>query len=366
MQGNFDFSSKPHAAPVKMTGKPKYREDLSEENAPLNLMSDPRVFRGSTYSAQVMARSSKRDVMSTISGKLGQRSTNGARGKFKGRRGSSPPPVDGRTHMSIQTDEFLEELTDRPIEVDAITQTIPELDRPSSPLFVPAKVGKDVETQIVQGDLFDFNVEVEPLLEVLVGKTMHVSMLELMQEEEIAAIRKQQSEYEAIRNVELSEVQRMESEAKRRQDEKSRRFNQEKKRVEERRQLEEKVAARAFARQFLGGLHSDLFDELESEGFFVDPVRREVESIYMMDVINRINVTAKSFDTAQKLTDDLLRSTKMKMRTFETAVFLQRKELAERIEEEQALRLKCLEEQSVSLKIEKARPIDEVEGDVDE
>ena len=116
----------------------------------------------------------------------------------------------------------------------------------------------------------------------------------------------------------------------------------------------------------MGGLHSDLFDELESEGFFVDPVRREVESIYMMDVINRINVTAKSFDTAQKLTDDLLRSTKMKMRTFETAVFLQRKELAERIEEEQALRLKCLEEQSVSLKIEKARPIDEVEGDVDE
>ena len=44
--------------------------------------------------------------------------------------------------MDIQTDDFLEELTDRPIEVDATTQTLVELDRPSSPLFVPAKIGR--------------------------------------------------------------------------------------------------------------------------------------------------------------------------------------------------------------------------------
>ena len=50
-------------------------------------------------------------------------------------------------------------------------------------------------------------------MELLVGKTIHVSMLELMQEEELAAIRRQQDEFEAIRNVELAEVQRMEAEA---------------------------------------------------------------------------------------------------------------------------------------------------------
>merc|ERR1719231_96909 len=198
-----------------------------------------------------MTQSAKKDVMYSTSEKAGVRSTKGTLGKFKGRRGGSPPPVDGRVHMNIQTDDFLEELTDRPIEIDAVTQTIAALDRPSSPLFVPAKVGKDMETQIIQGELFDFDMEVEPLLELLVGKTMHVSMLELMQEEEIAAIRKQQSEYEAIKNVELSEVQRMESGAKRQQDEKSRRLDQEKKRVQDRRELEEKVAARSFARQFL-------------------------------------------------------------------------------------------------------------------
>merc|ERR1719231_1301546 len=299
-----------------------------------------------------MTQSAKKDVMYSTSEKAGVRSTKGTLGKFKGRRGGSPPPVDGRVHMNIQTDDFLEELTDRPIEIDAVTQTIAALDRPSSPLFVPAKVGKDMETQIIQGDLFDFDVEVEPLLELLVGKTIHVSMLELMQEEEIAAIRKQQSEYEALKNVELSEVQRMESEAKRKQDEKLRRLNQEKKRVEDRRELEEKVAARAFARQFLGGLHSNLFDELENEGFFFDPVRREVENIFMVGVAERLNVVAGAYDVAQKLTDDLIRSSKEKMKTFESETLHLRKELVQRIEAEEAARVRCLEEQMARLKLE--------------
>jgi hypothetical protein len=33
--------------------------------------------------------------------------------KFIGRNVSSPPPVEGRVHMNMQTDDFLEELTDR-------------------------------------------------------------------------------------------------------------------------------------------------------------------------------------------------------------------------------------------------------------
>lgn len=48
-----------------------------------------------------------------------------------------------------QTDEMiLEELSDRPVEVDAYAQTEQLMDRPSSPLFVPAKTGIDKETQV--------------------------------------------------------------------------------------------------------------------------------------------------------------------------------------------------------------------------
>lgn len=40
--------------------------------------------------------------------------------------------------------------------------------------------------------LFDFDLEVKPILEVLVGKTMEQSLLEVMEEEELANLRAQQ------------------------------------------------------------------------------------------------------------------------------------------------------------------------------
>ena len=55
--------------------------------------------------------------------------------------------------MQVQTELYLEEITDRVEEVDIQTQTDAFLDRPSTPLFVPAKTGMDVATQIEEGDV---------------------------------------------------------------------------------------------------------------------------------------------------------------------------------------------------------------------
>merc|ERR1719487_2501521 len=113
--------------------------------------------------------------------------------------------------MDIQTDSYLEELTERTVEFEAETQTDFLLDRPPSPLFMPAKVGVDIETQIEEGELFDFDREVEPVLEVLVGKTLEQSMMEVLEEEELDSLRRHQEEFEKRRNTEMLEVQRMEA-----------------------------------------------------------------------------------------------------------------------------------------------------------
>ena len=68
-------------------------------------------------------------------------------------RPRSPPPVDGRRHTEVQTELYLEEITDRVEETEVGTQTDAFLDRPPTPLFVPAKTGKDVATQIQEGDV---------------------------------------------------------------------------------------------------------------------------------------------------------------------------------------------------------------------
>jgi len=40
--------------------------------------------------------------------------------------------------------------------------------------------------------LFDFDIEVKPILEVLVGKTVEQALMEVMEEEELASLRAQQ------------------------------------------------------------------------------------------------------------------------------------------------------------------------------
>lgn len=68
--------------------------------------------------------------------------------------------------------------------------------------------------------LFDFDLEVKPMLEVLVGKTIEQSLLEVMEEEELANLRASQNAYEELRNVELAEVQRLEEQERRHRQEK--------------------------------------------------------------------------------------------------------------------------------------------------
>lgn len=68
--------------------------------------------------------------------------------------------------------------------------------------------------------LFDFDREVQPVLEVLVGKTIEQSLLEVMEEEELACLRAQQRAFEELRNNERAEVQRLQEQERRHREEK--------------------------------------------------------------------------------------------------------------------------------------------------
>lgn len=52
---------------------------------------------------------------------------------------------------------------------------------------------------LAAGELFDFDTEVEPLLEVLVGKVLEQALCEVLEEEELEAMRQHQAHFEAIR-----------------------------------------------------------------------------------------------------------------------------------------------------------------------
>jgi hypothetical protein len=208
--------------------------------------------------------------------------------------------------MDIQTDNYLEELSDRNPEVDMETQTDALLDLHPPILFIPMPSGIDASTQIENGDLFDFDLEVEPILEVLVGKTLEIGLLETLEENELRDIRQRQEIFEQARNAELAEVQRLEAEAKRKYAEKQRRLDEEKRRVRAQAELEEKVAARSFAKNYLSDLHTKVFDLLVGSGHFYDLVEKDVKEKFLPTLVQEATASVERLALARKLLDSLI------------------------------------------------------------
>jgi len=272
---SYQFSAKPR--PVEQ--RQNYRT-----GGELNIMADRRVVRGNTYAALVLPRDDPAEVAKQREAQRRRL----MRANATGKRPGTPEPVLGRKHSDVQTDSYLEELTERVVEFEAETQTDFLLDRPQSPLFLPAKVGVDCHTQVVHGDLFDFDREVEPVLEVLVGKTLEHGMMEVLEEEELASIRRRQALFEQTRHAELLDVQRMEAAEKRREEERQRRLTQEQARSDEQFAAFKKAHSRATARSYLSGLGRKCLDLLESEGLFSDQVQVAVEADFMPWLVNTV------------------------------------------------------------------------------
>jgi len=72
------------------------------------------------------------------------------------------------------------------------------IDRPPSALFVPDEAGADKATEMndrQDPDLFDFDLEVEPVLQVLVGKALELAQIEVIEVSEAAELDKHKQKW---------------------------------------------------------------------------------------------------------------------------------------------------------------------------
>ncbi|PKU38206.1 t-cell activation rho gtpase-activating hypothetical protein [Limosa lapponica baueri] len=86
----------------------------------------------------------------------------------------------------------------------------PNMLGPETDSTLPLEVQKEMNDK-----LFDFDIEVKPILEVLVGKTIEQALLEVMEEEELAQLWARQRAYAELRNAELAEAQRLKEQDRR-------------------------------------------------------------------------------------------------------------------------------------------------------
>ncbi|KAF3831235.1 hypothetical protein GH733_000127 [Mirounga leonina] len=276
--GTYTYTSRPRALPCQ---RRRYRDSIMQPaEEPMhygNIMYDRRPGQPDPIEVQRQQQAKRR----ALARKRAQEQL----------RPRTPEPVEGRKHVDVQTEIYLEEIADRITEVDMECQTDAFLDRPPTPLFIPAKTGKDVATQILEGELFDFDLEVKPMLEVLVGKTIEQSLLEVMEEEELANLWASQHAYEELRNVELAEVQRLEEQERRHREEKERRKQQQWEVVYKHNETSQKVAARAFAQRYLADLLPSVFGSLRDGGYFYDPIERDIEIGFLPWLMNEVDKT---------------------------------------------------------------------------
>ncbi|XP_064913339.1 radial spoke head protein 3 homolog [Columba livia] len=306
----YSYSSRPRA----LSARPKYRappdaaEPQKEPVRYANLMYDRRVVRGNTYALQVIPACTHPDPLEIQRQRETRRRALARKRTKEQEQSRTPEPVEGREHVCVQTELYLEEISDWVIGIDTECQTDAFLDRPPTPLFIPAKTGKDVATQIEEGELFDFDIEVKPILEVLVGKTVEQALLEVMEEEELARLWAHQCAYAELRNAELAEVQRLEEQDRRYREEKERRKRQHKELLQKQKETTEKIAARAFAKRYLADLIPSVFNNLHESGFFYDPIERDIETKFLPWLMTEVEETLERKVLGRTMLDSLIRT----------------------------------------------------------
>lgn len=141
---------------------------------------------------------------------------------------------------------------------------------------MPQKKGVDKKTLTEDNELFDFDDEVKPILEVLCGKTLELSRMEVLEEEELREMKEQQDHYKRMLAAEVTDIQRMEGqEAKKLADFEKLKANQREKK-KNKQLAHKKVVARQLAKNYLAGLRDNAVNHLTAVSFYTNTFQNEV------------------------------------------------------------------------------------------
>ena len=267
---DYRFAAEPRAVDARQS---KYREFV-EEIPPANIMFDRRIVRGNTYASMIIPASTQQEIER-------QQARDKERAKQMSQpKASSIKEISASEKLDNQDQEYpieepaqetlLEQLAE-PLLNPTQTQVEFFIDRPPTPLFIPNEDGVDKETQIEEGDLFEFDIEVDPILEVIVGKSLEHARMEVLEEYEIELLRKHRRDFTQKRNAELIEVQRMEAEHLRRELEDNRRKLQARTQRELKKSSHQKFVCRITSKRFLSSIRFDIANKFKEVGIFKSP-----------------------------------------------------------------------------------------------
>ncbi len=297
----FTYSSQPHSAPIIKKQLSNFHEENVRDsgNVTLTMMSDPRVIRGNTHSLAKRVTKSKVDLMN---------SSTKYRSLQSKTQVSCPTyvyEVKSFANTEIDVSKFLIQQDDHPTcKRDINNQTDEFHTRPLTPDYIPKKTGIDRSTQVEDvTELFDFDFEVCPILEVIVRKTIEQSIFEIQSEYELLALETAAIEFHTVNDKENEWMRNKEIEVIKEVIKTKVQIQALELRSRNERATKAQIAGLQMMRQILPGLMDDVIRSNLVSGVWTEPqvvlVREELVPAAVQDTLKRI----EAFSAAEILVE---------------------------------------------------------------
>jgi len=104
----------------------------------------------------------------------------------------TPEAAPGKQNIDVQTDQFVSELTDKAPRYEIGCQTSFNVPEVKTPWGLPKIRGYSKKTLVEDNELFLFDEESDPIVNVLCGKVLETARIEVLEEEELAEMSRQE------------------------------------------------------------------------------------------------------------------------------------------------------------------------------
>eukprot|EP01041_Mallomonas_annulata_P003403 gene3403-6755_t len=297
-EATFSYST----APLPVKPRKKFRDTL--DDGPTSLMCDPRVVRGNTHAMARTLASMKRD--------------NEQKTKPIKTVEIKPPESPSRPTYSYEVPEFVSAELDlslylidngasRPSVKVAETQADEFKYRPDTPEYVPRKTGIDRETQVEDvRDLFNFDAEVAPMLEVIIKKTIEQAIFEVEAEEELVAIEQAVIKFNDDKNAEIEWMREKEKEYEAELIIKNNHLQAVQKTVWKQRKVKRTVASSRAMKEIYPSILQEAADELFLEGIWKVQEKEDMVDVEIPALMVEAKKKMKRYAIAEMILDELL------------------------------------------------------------
>lgn len=285
--------------PKVINSKSKYRDAQQNNKLTYNFVTDPRLRRGHNFGVIYVSNTNYEEEGLKKSGEHAAAINQMNAQRYALRKAEERAQYENQRNLTldqrfkdfgIATEKVKCFEMPTPITFEVEVQTDPLPPKEQEKFEWPAYTGIEVGTQIEDNDLFNFDKEVKPLVQIIVSKIIEESRREVLEEEEREEIKRSMLKYQQLNKEDAERVKNIEEMEKKRFEERLKKKEEKIKRVQLAKVFQKKLVCRTISKSYLGNLLHNTLDVLGKRGKFKS---KEVDEYFTLLLPNLFNIAEK-------------------------------------------------------------------------